>query len=99
MIVTQKCQYAMRAVFELARREGQGPVKINEIAEAQAIPQRFLENILNQLKQSGILESRRGKEGGYLLARPSREITAGMIIRLVEGSICAIDCIKAADER
>ena len=65
MMLTQKCQYAMRAVFELAKREGRGPVKINEIAEAQAIPQRFLENILNQLRQGGVVESRRGKEGGW----------------------------------
>jgi Rrf2 family protein len=92
MIVTQKCQYAMRAVFELARREGRGPVKINEIAEAQAIPQRFLENILNQLKQGGVVESRRGKEGGYLLARPAGEITTGTIIRLIEGPVYAVEC-------
>lgn len=92
MIVTQKCQYAMRAVFELAKREGRGPVKINEIAEVQAIPQRFLENILNQLKQGGVVESRRGKEGGYLLAQPAAELTAGTIIRLIEGPIYYIEC-------
>lgn len=100
MIVTQKCQYAMRAVFELAKREGRGPVKINEIAETQAIPQRFLENILNQLKQGGVVESRRGKEGGYLLARPAAELTAGTIIRLVEGTIYSVECTTApSDER
>lgn len=92
MIVTQKCQYALRAIFELAKREGKGPVKIVEIAESQAIPPRFLENILNQLKQGGIVESRRGKEGGYLLARAARELTAGEIIRLIEGPIHAVDC-------
>ena len=97
-MVTQKCQYAMRAVFELAKREGQGPVKILEIAEVQAIPQRFLENILNQLKQGGVVESRRGKEGGYLLARPAAELTAGTIIRLVEGSIYAVECATAPHE-
>ena len=98
MLVTQKCQYAMRAIFELAKREGQGPVKINEIAESQAIPQRFLENILNQLKQSGIIESRRGKEGGYLLARPAREITTAMIIRLIEGTIYTVECATVSGE-
>lgn len=95
MIVTQKCQYAMRAVFELAKREGRGPVKINEIAEVQAIPQRFLENILNQLKQGGVVESRRGKEGGYLLARPAGEITTTTIIRLIEGPVYAVECTSS----
>ena len=88
----------MRAVFELAKREGRGPIKINEIAETQAIPQRFLENILNQLKQGGVVESRRGKEGGYLLARPAAELTAGTIIRLVEGSIYSVECATASAE-
>ncbi len=69
MLVSQKSQYALRAVFELARRNGGLPVKIADIAEAQAIPQRFLEVIMNQLKQGGFVESRRGKRGGYLLAR------------------------------
>ena len=98
MMITQKSQYAMRAIFELARREGKGPVKISEIAEAQVIPQRFLENILNQLRQGGVVESRRGKEGGYLLARPASQITAGTIIRLVEGTIYAVECTTAAVE-
>lgn len=98
MLVTQKCQYAMRAIFELARQEGRGPVKITDIAEAQAIPQRFLENILNQLKQGGVVESRRGKEGGYLLARPAGQITAGNIIRLIEGPVHAIECTTAVGE-
>lgn len=98
MVITQKSQYAMRAIFELAKREGKGPVKIGEIAEAQAIPQRFLENILNQLRQGGVVESRRGKEGGYLLARPARAITAGTILRLVEGTIYTVECTTAAAE-
>ncbi|MCL5269854.1 MAG: Rrf2 family transcriptional regulator [bacterium] len=92
MIITQKSQYAMRAVFELARREGCGPVKIGEIAEAQAIPPRFLENILNQLRQGGLVESRRGKEGGYLLSRLASEISAGEVIRLTQGPICVAEC-------
>jgi len=98
MMITQKSQYAMRAIFELAKRDGKGPVKISEIAEVQAIPQRFLENILNQLRQGGVVESRRGKEGGYLLARPVRQITAGTIIRLVEGNIYSVECTTAAEE-
>ena len=99
MLITQKSQYAMRAIFELAKREGAGPIKIGDIAEAQAIPQRFLENILNQLRQGGVVKSRRGKEGGYQLARPAQEITAGMILRLIEGEIYAVECASDPAER
>ena len=62
------------------------------------IPQRFLENILNQLRQGGIVESRRGKEGGYLLAVPARELSTGAVIRLVEGTIYTVECTTAAGE-
>ena len=64
MFVSQKCQYALRAVFELAKQYGKGPTKILHIAELQAIPVRFLEVILVQLKRGGFVDSQRGKEGG-----------------------------------
>ena len=86
MIITQKNQYAIRAVFELAKRRDQGPVKINEIAQAQKIPSRFLEIILNQLKHGGLLESKRGFYGGYTLIRSPDEITVGEILRMMDVS-------------
>ncbi len=92
-MVSQKCQYALRATFELARRNGRGPVKIGEIAEAQAIPGRFLEVILNQLKQGGFVQSRRGAEGGYFLARPPEKITVAEIIQFVEGPLVPVSCM------
>lgn len=80
MLLTQKKnQYAIRAIYELAKRRGQGPIKISDIAKAQAIPQRFLEVILGQLKGSGFIESRRGFYGGYLLTRSPDKITVGDI--------------------
>ena len=94
MRVSQKCQYALRAVFELARRGEGGPVKISEIAGAQAIPPRFLEVILSQLKQGGFVESRRGAEGGYLLARPAHAITVGELIRFIDGPIGPVGCFE-----
>ncbi len=93
--VSQKCQYALRAVFELAKRYDQGPAKISEIADAQAIPIRFLEVILNQLKQGGFTDSRRGKEGGYTLIKPPRDLTVGDIIRFVEGPLGPVECVNA----
>jgi Rrf2 family transcriptional regulator, cysteine metabolism repressor len=89
MLVTQKCQYALRAVFALARRGAERPSKIAAIAEEQAIPTRFLEAILNQLKQAGFVESRRGVDGGYWLARRPERITVGEIARAIDGPIHA----------
>ncbi len=87
MRLSKKCQYALKAVFELARRQEGGPAKIQDIGRAQGISARFLEVILNELRHSGLLESRRGSEGGYLLARPAGEITVGEVIRSAQGPI------------
>ncbi|MHC4265865.1 MAG: RrF2 family transcriptional regulator [Planctomycetota bacterium] len=85
--MTQKCRYALRAVFELALRDSSQPVKITEIAGAQDIPVRFLEVILNQLRHAGFVESRRGNGGGYMLAQNPEEITIGEIVRLIQGPV------------
>lgn len=99
MSFSQKTVYALRAMYELAKREGQGPVCISALAEVQAIPPRFLENILIQLKQTGVVQSVRGKEGGYLLGRPAGQVTAGDILRAIEGPIYPVSCLsgKAQD--
>ena len=92
MNVSQKSQYALRAIFELSKNHGKGPVKIADIARAQAIPQRFLEVILNQLKQGRIVESRRGNEGGYILVQSPEEITVGDVMLLLQGSFDLVTC-------
>jgi Rrf2 family transcriptional regulator, cysteine metabolism repressor len=92
MPISQECQYAVRAVFELAKRQGTRAVKIGEIAEAQAIPTRFLENILNHLKGGGFVDSVRGKSGGYLLARSAKDLTVGEIVRFIEGPLSPVEC-------
>lgn len=89
MDVSVKGEYALRAVFELACRESDEPVKIAKIAERQQIPQKFLELILAQLKQGGFLGSRRGAEGGYFLARPADSIMVGDILRHIDGPTTA----------
>ena len=93
MVLSQKSQYAVRAVLELAKRHGSGPVKAASIAETQCIPIRFLENILGQLRQAGIVESVRGKEGGYRLGRRPGQLSVGEVIRLVQGPLRAVDCV------
>lgn len=92
MSLSQKCYYAIRAIFELAQAPEGRAVKIGEIAERQGIPAKFLEAILNQLKGGGFVESRRGAEGGYLLARSPRGLALGEIIRFVEGPLRPVSC-------
>jgi Rrf2 family cysteine metabolism transcriptional repressor len=75
----------LRAVFDLASQPSGHPVKIAEIARRQSIPQKFLELILASLKQAGFVESRRGADGGYLLARPADALTVGEVLRFLEG--------------
>jgi Rrf2 family cysteine metabolism transcriptional repressor len=92
MNISVKSEYALKAVFDLASQHLNSrlnstpmpPVKIAEIARRQKIPQKFLELILAGLKQNGFVDSRRGAEGGYLLARPPESITVGEVLRAVE---------------
>jgi Rrf2 family protein len=89
MRVSAKADYAVRAAVELAVSDG-GPVKGERIAQAQDIPLKFLENILNELRHAGLVRSQRGAEGGYWLARPPEEITLADVIRSVEGPIANV---------
>ena len=85
MNISVKGEYALQAIFDLSSQPGGEPVKIAEIARRQRIPQKFLELILAGLKQGGFVESRRGADGGYLLARPPEKITVGEVLHFVEG--------------
>jgi len=83
--ISEKCRYALRAVFDLALRNSPQPVKIQEIASNQAIPQRFLEVILAELKHGGFVSSQRGADGGYILLRPANQLAVGEVIRFMQG--------------
>jgi Rrf2 family transcriptional regulator, cysteine metabolism repressor len=89
MNISVKGDYALHAVFDLALQRPGEAIKIADIARRQGIPQKFLELILAGLKQGGFVESRRGADGGYLLARPADSITIGEVIRFMEGSKAA----------
>jgi Rrf2 family protein len=88
--VSAKVDYAVRAAIELATAEPGRPVKGDRIAQAQGVPVKFLENILSELRQAGIVRSQRGVEGGYWLARPAEEISVADVIRAVEGPIANV---------
>jgi Rrf2 family transcriptional regulator, cysteine metabolism repressor len=85
MAISVKGEYALQAIFDLALNGRGHPVKIADIARRQRIPQKFLELILAGLKQAGFVESRRGADGGYLLARTPDTITIGQVLHFVEG--------------
>ena len=95
--VSQKSQYALRGVFELAKRGGRS-ASVSELAAAQAMPQRFLELIFNELRQAGLIKSYRGPQGGHVLARLASEITVGEILRLVEGPTNLVKCVSAGQD-
>jgi Rrf2 family protein len=100
MLITQKKQYAVRAVYELAKHREKGPVKSAKISEAQAIPQRFLEIILNRLKHAGILTAKRGYTGGFELNRAPGDITVEDIFKSLEDideATACVSCISKAD--
>jgi Rrf2 family protein len=90
MRVSAKTDYALRAAVELAAAPEGTPVKGERLATSQSIPLRFLENILLQLRHAGIIESRRGADGGYRLARPAAEITLADVIRAIDGPLAGV---------
>jgi Rrf2 family protein len=90
--LSKRTQYSLRALYALARKEGQGPVLITELAEEEAIPKRFLEQILLSLKGSGLVLSKKGKGGGYYLAQSPERITLASVIRLIEGPLAPLPC-------
>ena len=90
MRVSAKTDYALRAAVELAAAPEGVPVKGEKLSTSQSIPLRFLENILLQLRHAGIVESRRGAEGGYRLARPAAEITLADVIRAIDGPLACV---------
>jgi Rrf2 family protein len=93
--VSQKCQYALRAMFELSLRyPSDTVVTVAEIAEIQKVPIRFLEQILSKLRTGGYIESRRGNQGGYVMAVSPSSLSIGEIIRYIEGPNEAVDCLK-----
>ncbi|MER5856760.1 RrF2 family transcriptional regulator [Streptomyces sp. NPDC059688] len=90
MRISARADYAVRAVLELAVRQGNGPVKAEEIAAVQDIPHKFLEGILGDLRRAGVVDSRRGGGGGYRLARDAAAITVADVVRAVDGPIVSV---------
>lgn len=93
-MLSQKAKYALQALAYLAKYHNQGPVLIGTIAEQKKIPLKFLENILLELKNGGVLESFRGRTGGYALNQPPENIKLTQVIRLINGPIAMLSCVS-----
>jgi Rrf2 family protein len=93
-MLAQKSKYAFRALLVLAKEYGQGPVLISDIAHREALPHKFLELILLELRNHGILGSKKGKGGGYFLARRPELVHLGEVLRVLEGPLAPIPCVS-----
>jgi Rrf2 family protein len=91
-MLTKKGKYGLKAMAHLASAEFGQPVPVLEIAEQQRIPKKFLDGILSELRNAGFVHSKMGKGGGYLLARPAREIMVGDIVRTIDGPLAPVPC-------
>ncbi|EKU71809.1 Rrf2 family transcriptional regulator [Selenomonas sp. F0473] len=93
MKLSTKGRYSVTALYELALHYGEGVVSLRAIAESQGISENYLEQLMARLRRAGLVESVRGAQGGYTLARPPEEVTIGQIITAVEGPIALVDCL------
>jgi Rrf2 family protein len=93
-MLTRKGKYGLKAMILLARERGAGPILIGDLAEMEAIPKKFLENILLVLKHRGLVHSRKGPHGGYQLAREPEQISVGDIVRALDGPLALVSCVS-----
>ena len=93
-MLSMKAKYGLKAMIRLATEFGRGPLLIADLATEEAIPKKFLELILLELKQQGMLQSKKGKGGGYLLARRPADITVGSVLRVLDGNLAPVPCVS-----
>jgi len=103
MMFSTKAEYGVRVMVELARRAGEDrtggdPISLAEIAEHDGLPLAYLEHLVARLRKAGLVDSRRGSRGGYMLARSPVEITMAEVVEALEGSIAPIECISEASD-
>ena len=97
MKLSTKGRYGIHAMYDLAQFGSETPQPIKSIAERQNIPEAYLEQLIGQLRRSGLVKSVRGAQGGYLLARSPAEITVGEVLRTLEGELAVVDCLMEED--
>jgi Rrf2 family transcriptional regulator, cysteine metabolism repressor len=98
MMFSTKAEYGVRVMVELARRSDGEPMPLAEIAANDGLPLAYLEHLVARLRKAGLVDSRRGSRGGYLLARPAAKITMAEVVEALEGSIAPIECISETSD-
>jgi len=93
-LLSQKCKYALQALLTLAREPSQELLLVSDIAERERLPKKFLEAILLELNRNGLVRSRRGRGGGYALAKPADLITFGQVVRIIDGPLAPLSCVS-----
>jgi len=93
-MLSKRAKYGIRALVYLAQSQGEGPISIRDICETLGLPKKFLEAILLDLRNEGILQSRKGKQGGYFMERSPDTITLGRVIRFIDGPLAAVPCVS-----
>jgi len=93
-MLSSKAKYGLKAMVHLARREGEGTILIADIAQSEKIPRKFLDAILLELKVRGFLISKKGKGGGYALAKTAKQITVGDLVRVLDGPLAPVQCVS-----
>jgi Rrf2 family protein len=93
-LISQKCKYALQALLLLAREPSQDLLLVSDIAERERLPKKFLEAILLELNRNGLVRSRRGRGGGYALAKPADLITFGQVVRIMDGPLAPLSCVS-----
>jgi Rrf2 family protein len=93
-VLSQKCKYALQALLLLAREPTQDLQLVSDIAEREKLPKKFLEAILLELNRNGLVRSRRGRGGGYALAKPADLITFGQVVRIIDGPLAPLSCVS-----
>ena len=98
-MLSMKAKYGLKAMIRLAAEFGRGPMLIADLASDEGIPKKFLELILLELKQQGMLQSKKGKGGGYLLAKRPADVTVGSVLRVLDGNLAPVPCASTLDYR
>ncbi len=93
-MLSQKCKYALQALLVLAKENSNELLLVNDIAERENLPKKFLEAILLELNRNGLVRSRRGRGGGYALAKPADLITFGQVVRIMDGPLAPLSCVS-----
>ena len=94
MRISTRARYGLRLMLDLALKHGKGPIFLKEVSRSQEISEKYLSNLINPLKATGLLEATRGVHGGYVLGKAPTEITMKDIVQAVEGPVCLVDCVE-----